>query len=298
MHVFSLKKLRLINYLLAVFTLAAALLLSRDIISISLAKKERQSVKRDDRISVQPVVNKKNLMQYASILEKNPFGAPKKLFPITESGDGDGGTGDISLSNLILTGTAVGTKGLSYAIFYDNSQAPGQQELFAVGDKVFHYGILKKIGRSSVELERNSATYTITIPDAPLEPGDAQYQSKETAPSQASFARKIGEREYILDSQKIQKSLENPEQILTDARLLPVIKNGKQEGFAISEVVPDGIYHSLGLRNGDVLLRINDLEISNPEVAIQAMSALRGMNNINLDIIRNGQNMSMNYQIK
>jgi general secretion pathway protein C len=79
---------------------------------------------------------------------------------------------------------------------------------------------------------------------------------------------------------------------------LPNIKDGRQEGFTISEVVPGGIYQSLGLRNGDILLKINGLEISNPEVAIQAMSALRGMNNVDLDIIRSGKNISMSYRMR
>ena len=79
---------------------------------------------------------------------------------------------------------------------------------------------------------------------------------------------------------------------------MPNIKDGRQEGFSISEVVPGGIYSSLGLRNGDILLRINGLEISNPEVAIQAMSGLKGMSNIDLDVIRNGRKISMNYRIK
>lgn len=119
----------------------------------------------------------------------------------------------------------------------------------------------------------------------------------EDAPED-SFARQVGEREYLLDSRRVQESLENPEQILTDARLLPNFVDGKQEGFRISEVVPDGLYGSLGLQNGDILLRVNGLEISNPEVAIQAMTALRGMNRVNLDIIRGGKNMAMSYQIR
>jgi len=88
-------------------------------------------------------------------------------------------------------------------------------------------------------------------------------------------------------------------QILTDARFLPnVKKNGKQEGFKIYEVRPGRVYESLGLKNGDTLLRINGLETSNPEVAIQAMSAFRGMDRINLDIIRNGTRMSLSYEIR
>ncbi|MEF9475128.1 MAG: hypothetical protein L0958_00180 [Candidatus Mariimomonas ferrooxydans] len=61
---------------------------------------------------------------------------------------------------------------------------------------------------------------------------------------------------------------------------------------------PGGIYQNLGLRNRDVLLRINGLDLSTPEAAMQAMSALKGMNTINLDIIRNGSKMTLGYQIR
>ncbi|MBI5050370.1 MAG: hypothetical protein HZC11_05770 [Nitrospirae bacterium] len=74
--------------------------------------------------------------------------------------------------------------------------------------------------------------------------------------------------------------------------------DGRQEGFTLSEIKPGGLYDSLGLRNSDVLLNVNSLEISSPDVAVQAMSALRGMDRVNLDIIRNGEKITMTYQIR
>ena len=141
-------------------------------------------------------------------------------------------------------------------------------------------------------------TYTLSIPFEKEKATTINHARTRDVAPKTSFARKVGEQEYILDSRQVQKSLENPEQILTHARLLPNFVNGKQEGFKISEVVPDGLYHSLGIRNGDILLRVNGLEISNPEVAMQAMTGLKGMNEINLDILRKGKNMSMNYQMR
>ncbi|RJQ50352.1 MAG: hypothetical protein C4538_00290 [Nitrospiraceae bacterium] len=297
---FPVKKLRLINYFLAFITLLAILILTRDLISTSLTNGEQRRTGKENAHQPQTALIRKNLMQYAAVLEKNPFGAPGKLHQASLASSEDKGTADISLSNLILMGTAVGSGSLSYAIFEDRTQSPAQQEVFRLGSEVFQYGTLKKIERSSVSIQRNASSYTVSLSDLSMESSPAQEQSREAPKSQNSFARKVGERDYILDSRRIQKSLENPEQILTDARMLPNInaQTGKQEGFTISEVVPNGIYYSLGLRNGDILLRINDLEISNPEVAMQAMSALKGMNNINLDIIRSGQNMSMNYRIR
>ncbi|PKL51422.1 MAG: hypothetical protein CVV37_06545 [Nitrospira bacterium HGW-Nitrospira-1] len=73
---------------------------------------------------------------------------------------------------------------------------------------------------------------------------------------------------------------------------------GRQEGFILSEVKPGGIYQSLGLRNGDVLLRINEYNINSPETALQAFTAIKGIDRAQLDILRNNTKMTMTYQIR
>ena len=90
----------------------------------------------------------------------------------------------------------------------------------------------------------------------------------------------------------------NPAQMMTDARLRPNNVSGRDEGFILSEVKPGGIYQSLGLQDGDVLLRINDYDISNPERALQAFTALRGLDRVQIDLIRSGARMTMTYQIQ
>ena len=85
---------------------------------------------------------------------------------------------------------------------------------------------------------------------------------------------------------------------MTDARFVPNFINGRQQGFELREVKPGGIYSSLGLQNGDVLLRINEFTISNPESALQAFTALKGIDRAQLDIIRGGSRMTMTYQIR
>jgi general secretion pathway protein C len=293
---FPLKKIRLANYMLALLVLVSALLFSRNIISVSFTENDPGLTSTD--FSKTAVSRKHPIKHYAVILEKNPFGPPLTFQPL--SGPGETPEQFHSLAGLVLVGTITGPEHLSYAVFEDKSQSSsGNQEIFKYGDRVFNYGTLKKILPSSVEIEQGAKTYTVSMPIERPSTAPQKSRAKKTAnPTKAAFAKKIGDRKYILNSRIVQESIENPEHILTDARLLPNFKDGKQEGFTISEVVPDGLYDNLGLKNGDVLLKINDLKISNPEVAIQAMSALRGMNRINLDVVRDGKNMSMNYQIR
>jgi general secretion pathway protein C len=102
----------------------------------------------------------------------------------------------------------------------------------------------------------------------------------------------------VLDQQIVSANVENPNQIMTEARLLPYVVDGKQQGFMLAEVKPGGIYESLGLQDDDVLLKVNGRDISSPESALQSLTALRGMDRVALDIIRNGDKMTLTYQIR
>jgi general secretion pathway protein C len=288
---FSVKHLRTVNFILIILILIAFLVLGRALVKSIYSQKKPQTAEREVRTDT-PLTPLKNIMTYAPILENNPFGTPQKLIPIASEYTAKK---QASSSELILHGTVTGPEKMSYAILMDNSHpdSPGQ-EIFMHGDSVYNFGKLTAIEKEWIELSDGVETSKIYLIDLLKEESPA----RGAEISNNSFARKVSEKEYLLDRQRVQQSLDNPEQILTDARLLPNIKNGKQEGFKIFEIRPGGLYESLGLRNGDILLRVNNLEISNPEVAIQAMSALRGMDAVNLDIVRNNAKMTMTYQIR
>ncbi len=292
----SIRTFRLVNYLLVGLILVSILLLTRTLLSISFIKKPLIYSGTAAVSPAQNTLKNKSIMHYADILRNNPFGPPLQLQPISLSNETV--TKPASLSNLVLLGTASGSGKLSYAIITDQSLSPTEnKEIFALGSEVYNYGTLNRVETTYVEITRDSSIYTLKLPEI-VSPSTNNVQKQAARKSKDTFARQISEREYILDKRSVQESIENPERIMTDARLLPNFVNGKQEGFAISEVVPDGLYHSLGLRNGDILLKVNGLSMSSPEVAIQAMTALRGMNRVNLDVTRSGKKMSMSYQIR
>ena len=102
----------------------------------------------------------------------------------------------------------------------------------------------------------------------------------------------------MVDQRALNAALDNIGQAMTDARLLPSLKDGKVEGFRASEVKPQGIFGTIGIRNGDVLLRINDFPIDSPDKAIQSFASLKGQSRIKLDLIRDGQPTTFNYDIR
>ena len=103
----------------------------------------------------------------------------------------------------------------------------------------------------------------------------------------------------MVDRIAVEESISSPERLLRDARMLPHYNANKvQEGFTLSEVKPGGIYDTLGLKNKDILLGVNGLELSDPASALQAFTAIKGTNKIEVDILRNNSPMTLRYNLR
>lgn len=279
------KLLAAINLLLGFLLLIFILMSARDNVSTIYKKTARPETQTRPTL---PGVHSKNLREYEGILRDNPFGfSAGPLKPLSE------GTAQASAqSEVILIGTIAGAKQNSYAIFADRN---GKQEVIRLGGTVFGLGKLAAVNKDKAVIKSGNGNLEIPLADILkiVEVGQSQGNGAASA-----FAKNIGEGAYLVDQKKIQQAIENPNQLMTDARLQPNLADGRQEGFILREVKNGGIYQSLGLQNNDVLLRINDYNISNPESGLQAFTALRGMDRIRLDIMRNNARMTLTYQIK
>jgi general secretion pathway protein C len=232
---------------------------------------------------------KAQFAEYSRILTNNPFGfAGGELKLLTGSA-----TSQSQSSDIALVGTVVGPKELSFGVFRDKS---GMQEVFKIGEQVFGVGKLARVEKEKVMLRQAGREVEIPLDDVKIK--EITKPISAGSPALAAFAQKVGRGMYIVDQNKLQQAIANPGQMMTDARLKPNVANGKEEGFTLSEVKPGGIYNSLGLQDGDVLLRINEYDITNPERALQAFNALRGLDRVQIDLIRSGARMTMTYQIK
>lgn len=282
-----------LNIILSIVIFFASLFLIRDLVLLS-TKEENSPKGKSNSPSVNEMLPIKNRIEdYKLILNNNPFGINGgELKSLTSSLNSNKDLQNKEI-DILLLGTVSGPPELSYAIFADNK---GTQEVFKIGESVFGIGILKAVKKDKVFIK--SDTRVIEIPFEDLKIREVKKKTSETTLSNNLFARKIGSNSYIVDQNKIQQMISNPSQMMTDARLKPNVVNGKEEGFILSEVKPGGIYSALGLQNGDILLRINEYDISDPERALQAFTALRGLDRVQLDLIRNGTKMTITYQMK
>jgi general secretion pathway protein C len=200
-------------------------------------------------------------------------------------------------SDIKLIGTISGSQQQGYAIFLNNNS---QQEVVKTGESVTGIGTLKEVLKDKVVIQGAEGIDEIPFAEINVVEDGSRQQGKNVGAGtiSPSFVKSMGGGAYLVDQKSILHALDKPNQLMTDARLQPNMVSGRQEGFVLREVKGGGIYHTLGLQNGDVLLRINSMDISSPDSALQAFTALRGMDRVNLDIIRNGSRMTLNYQMR
>jgi general secretion pathway protein C len=291
-------------FTLAALLILAVLLFARDTVRLVFTKDKVQAPPIAERAAVKPEEARKELLEYAPILENNVFGFPAgKLTPLTSVEERSAEV-VFGAADLKLVGAVAWRDGTGYAIV---EGADTGQEIFKTGDYIEGVGRLLKMETTSMLIE--SAEGEVRVPIKEMDSRRASPRTKAAraartpAPARGrnsakKFAMKTSETSYVVDQKAVDESLENPRNILTDARLLPRMVNGEQEGFVMKEVRPGGIYDRLGLRNNDILLSVNELQLENPETALKAFTALRGMNRIELDVLRNGRKMTLTYTLR
>lgn len=207
-------------------------------------------------------------------------------------------------SDVVLTGTVSGPFGGSFAVL--QKKGAKRQELFAKGEKAFDLGVITAIEEDRVLVDAGGRTLTLLMPheirrEAPPSGSGAsaspEAQKGLSLPVQNAVTQRSG-NEWVIDQRALQGVLGNMGKVLTDARLLPYSDNGKVAGFKLSEVKPAGVFGVMGLKNGDILLKVNDFNIDSPEKGVQLLNGLRGETSVSLDIIRGGAPQKLNYQIR
>lgn len=283
-----------INILLALFCLIIFAKLAADLVSYRLNHSFSKTVRRAAPIP-QPAVAE-DLTSFAPILEKGLLGTASqgKLTPIMQ-GPVTKGAPLTAQSDLLLLGTAIGSFRETFALIQKTSTK--EERVFRLGDRVYDIGPLIDVKKEQAEIQAGGQRIKLLTPTAvATETGKPATEQAGAQPGALAVAS--GSGNYVIDQRALNASLDNIGQAMTDARLLPSTKDGKVEGFRVSEVKPNGVFGMVGIKNGDVLLRINDFAIDSPDKAVQSFVTLKGQSRIKLDLIRDGQPATMNYDIR
>jgi general secretion pathway protein C len=241
------------------------------------------------------VTKTEDLTYYAPILANGLFGSASKgqLTPIVNPASVSQAVPATAPSELLLLGTVSGSFRETFALVRHTTKQ--EERVFRLGDMVFDAGKLVQVTREQAFILANGKKVELLTP---MTPPAATGQQQSSAAHPATAVTGAGAGSFVIDQRALNSALDNIGQAMTDARLLPSQKDGKVEGFRASEVKPSGVFAMIGIKNGDVLLRLNDFPIDSPDKALQSFIALKGQNRLKLDLIRDGRPVSFNYDIR
>ncbi|OJH39619.1 type II secretion system protein GspC [Cystobacter ferrugineus] len=113
-----------------------------------------------------------------------------------------------------------------------------------------------------------------------------------------SSIRQVSPGNYEISRQEVANTLANLHQVSQQARVVPAFQDGVAKGFKLFSLRPDSLFTRLGLRNGDILRRINGLSLTSMEHALEAFTRLRDAPRIELEVERDGQVQQLIYTVR
>lgn len=201
--------------------------------------------------------------------------------------------------NVELIGTVAGSPQNSFAIIEDHQSR--QQELYQVDDIIQDQARVVAISRCKVVVLRGGAEEIIECPEpdekAERRPSTVRF-SGSTAKDDSYNVKQVSDSEYVIAEEEVEGALANINQLLTQIRVVPNFQDGKADGFKVFAIKPDSIFAKVGLKNGDVIRKVNGQDISSPEKAFGLFQELRNEKNLTVEISRRGQTESLSYEIR
>lgn len=96
----------------------------------------------------------------------------------------------------------------------------------------------------------------------------------------------------------VEKLMANPNQLMSQARMFPVTKDGETQGFRVSGIRNGSLAMLLGLKNGDVVSEINGAKLGTIDDALAMYQKLRRANHLSVTVERGGAVINKEISIK
>ena len=252
------------------------------------------------------------------IIARNLFDSANALSGIPEDGPKDGDDSDDGAKSDLdaaLVSTAVASDPLwSTALI---SVSSGPKEVFRNGEDILAATIvdirapwLDEDGAhhpARVVVMRDGRREYLEVGEAP-KPGARRKgddkQAKAKAPKKKSGRhtwdgiRDLGGGKYSVEQAEIDYALSNLDKLSREARIVPNFADGQTNGFKVFSIRRNSALRKMGLKNNDVLTSVNGFDLSDTEKALEIYSKLQSDKSFSLEILRNGEPMTLEYSVQ
>lgn len=298
-------------WVLHLFVIALCAYFSAKIVTLFIADKlmvERKFALAGN--SAQAAVQKTypSFDQYRVIVERNIFDSRDQTAPVvaetqpTEETPAnlDGPAVKTSLPIKLLSTFSVGA-GQDSRSTATIQGTTGAAEVYTVNDaKQFASGaVIKKILQNRIEFVNGPRLEYAEIENlsgAGVNTG-TPLSRLDTPPPVGAKPPAASGGKLVVDQAELDNALANLDKIFTEVRVVPNFVGGKPAGIRLLSMTPTSIFGKLGMQRGDVLERINGVDLD-MKTGFEIFNRLKGEKKITVDLVRNGQKQTLDYEIR
>jgi general secretion pathway protein C len=207
--------------------------------------------------------------------------------PVSGVGPKEDTVRPIAEMGISLKGTISGPVEIARAIIEEK----GKQQLYRVGDEIMGAKVLA-IFRNKVIMDVNGLEQMLVPEEPGAKKGKVAYStSARGTPSAVPPGLSGG-------AAGMTTVMQNMEQFLGNARVVPYYKGGEPYGFRLSNVEDDSPVFAFGARSGDIIRSVNGIRVRTPEEAFMAYQGLQNQSSVQVELERSGSSLTVNLPLK
>lgn len=197
-------------------------------------------------------------------------------------------------SRLRLIGTVLGDQHGVFAIVEELSSK--QQSLYHLHDSVLDLGEVTEIRRNGIVIRQGNVEELLEL--AISEGQAALTGSPGTAPGPQASTAPLAPLRKVVDRREVEQAMNDLPKLLSQARAVPNTVNGSVNGFRLDYIAPASFYEKIGVQTGDVLQRVNGVDIRDPSTMLSLLQQLKNEQTVKLDLVRNNQRSTITYELR
>ena len=199
------------------------------------------------------------------------------------------------IGDLVLIGTVVaGQESLALI------KAGGKTKVYRLQDSLAPQIVISEIGRKMIVLIDHGSRRELLLKESKGARKRAIKSSGRTS-SKAGSKRgvvAVDENNWKISKAVVSNARANLNSLLQTARMVPQLNNGQTVGFKVVELKKGSLLEQIGLQVGDLVVKINQVELNSPEKALQIFQQVREANNLSLGLVRSGQPKTFEYSFE
>jgi general secretion pathway protein C len=171
-----------------------------------------------------------------------------------------------------------------------------QQVLYHVHDQVLDLGEVSEIRRNGILVRQGNLEELLEL--ALLENPAVSGGSTGTSPSGIQTPSAGVPLRKVIDRREVEQAMSDLPKLLSQARAAPHMVNGTINGFRLDYIAPTSFYEKIGVQAGDVLQRVNGVDIRDPSTMLNLLQQLKNEQIVKLDVLRNNQRSTITYELR